>query len=70
MGIEELEKELQKAVSNYAYDVQYLLTENTELLENESHRQILQLIDEMNRRNFYAIGSIKDSIIKYLKENK
>lgn len=70
MKLTELNKELEKALSNYAYEVQTITISDKEVLENEDIRPLLNLIDEMNRCNYYTMQHMKDNVIKYLEEKE
>lgn len=63
MTINELDKELAKAIDNYADMVKAYYEEYSE--KPATHGDIC----ELSRQTFYAFGDMKDAIIKYLESN-
>lgn len=63
MTINELDKELAKAMENFADMVKTNYEEYSE--KPATHGDIC----ELSRQTFYALGDMKDAIIKYLESN-
>ena len=69
MKIKELDLQMGNAMSEYANDVQDELIKYKELSQAEKELYIIEVLDEMNRHNYYAMQSFRRSIVEYLKTN-
>lgn len=67
MGIKELDKRLEDALSVYACDVQEELTSYKELSDTDQAMYFIETLDEMNQSNYYAMQQMRESIVDYLK---
>lgn len=63
MSINELEKELDEAITDFSSEIRFQYHEGSRNVVNETD------INELARQTFYALDRFKDSIIKYLKNN-
>lgn len=68
MNIEDLDNELEQAISLYRLGMTSLIENFHLMTEDEQKYMLPQILDDMNRHAFYTFVEFRDNIMEYLKE--